>query len=130
MAYEVGPVDATGEDEEAVQNPERQPHDRKAPSCNNVRDITLGFRDPLRSSRKTSSKYWLCHRAPKRELSAGGRKICLEIRPEAKAGRATLSEGLWAQSGGGLRIGGEDGSDRADESVLVEGLAEKPVRPL
>lgn len=30
MAYEVGPVDATGEDEETVQNPESQPHERRA----------------------------------------------------------------------------------------------------
>lgn len=30
MAYEVGPIDATGEDEEAVQNPESQPHERRA----------------------------------------------------------------------------------------------------
>jgi hypothetical protein len=30
MGYEDGPIDAAGEDEEAVQNPESQPHDRRA----------------------------------------------------------------------------------------------------
>ena len=98
MAYEVGPIDATGEDEEAVQNPESQPHERRSLSCKIMGPITVGFSDPLRSSRKTSSKYCFGRGVSYEGVvryPADQRPQCLRKPTRRHAERTTLVYGLW-----------------------------------
>lgn len=104
MGYEDGPVDATGEDEEAVQNPESQPHKRRAFPQKVARHITVGFRDPLRSFRKTSSKYCLCRCASYERVircpADKGASMSLEEVDQAPRGKDYVC--VWVVVGGGV----------------------------